>query len=962
MGALVGGCGGCAGDDGFRPATGDLAASTRAVDFGAATLGLRTERSVSLAQRGLLPAEISSIRVVPDGAPFSFDTPPPNEVGRDREASVELVYRPLTAGAHDATLVVELEYGETVEIALSGRGVDARAEPLDDIDFGRPAIGATRKRTLRLRNAHETAVPFGLRFEGADASEFRTWREWSLPPHSEVEVELGYRPVARAGARDVALNLDACPLCAETALPVRADAVLEPLEVTPDPVLFSRVTIDADQTIDVRITNATDEPIRLDPLTLAESSAAGFMLDAAPAPIVLGELESTGARVRFSPTLLGRAVGTLLIRSDAEPRGAVDVPIRAFGGGAELVVVPGKLSFKPIPVRARRTLDAVLSNGGADPNASPLHVTGVRVRGEGFSITNAPAPAFTLAAGARVPVTVAFAPTRHGLHTGTLVIESDDPLVPSLDVPLVGEGIDAANCRLSPQPEALDFGLVHAGKGAALGVAIENTGTEVCTLWGQAVEGDEAFSLSRDRGTVVLQPGEAVYMPVAFEPRAERSYGATLVLETNRAEGRLEVPLSAGAHPSCLVPDPAYVEFGSGRLDCGPRERRAGWRNVCSVPVDIDDVYLGEGADMQSFSLAQVPSTPRTLAPGERLSLTVHWTPTAAGYTTRPLFAQTTDAPRPVLVPLSVDAELSAFHEERRIQPTPAKVDMLWVIDNTASMKDERDSLARSIGSFLSRADALGVDYHIGVTTTGVGAPTSFNGETCPGGVNGGESGRLFPVDHSRPRVVHPALADRADILGANIDVGGCHSVEQGLHAAQLALSPPLIDNADDHRTPEPNDGNLGLLRSDAQLAVVVVSDEDDESPESVARHARALRATKTTSPFTFAAIVAPEQGCPSAVQPGLRYLEAVRLLGGLAGDVCASDWSATLQTLAERLFQPVVRWVLDAPADTRTLRVSVDGRTATGWRYDDADHAIVFDEAPEPGSELVFEYNEPCP
>ena len=313
---------------------------------------------------------------------------------------------------------------------------------------------------------------------------------------------------------------------------------------------------------------------------------------------------------------------------------------------------------------------------------------------------------------------------------------------------------------------------------------------------------------------------------------------------------------------------------------------------------------------------------------------------------------------------MTIDAESlpEARHADRWVQPSPGKVDLLWVMDNTASMDDERAAIAGSIGRFLDRAQQRGVDWRMAVTTTGVGPVPGGGGGGCPGGAQGDESGRFFPVDNSRARIIHPGLGDAAAVLARNLDVGGCHSVEQGFEAARRALSSPLATSRDDVRTPLTNDGNAGFLRPDAALAIVVVSDEDDVSPGSVAQYVAALRALKPESPVSFSAFVPPLGGCPSGSSPAPRYLEAARALGGVTASVCEADAGTALDTLAEGLFVPRDTYVLSHPAETSSLEVSLDARVITGWRYDPATRALRFPSPPAPGSVLEVRYTEPCP
>src|SRR5258706_9916665 len=87
-------------------------------------------------------------------------------------------------------------------------------------------------------------------------------------------------------------------------------------------------------------------------------------------------------------------------------------------------------------------------------------------------------------------------------------------------------------------------------------------------------------------------------------------------------------------------------------------------------------------------------------------------------------------------------------------QSTP-KVDMLIVIDNSGSMDDEQKALAANLDHLWNRIALANADFHIAVTSTGMTPYTAWWTQ-CPGGASGGEGGRFFPVDNSRPRILTP--------------------------------------------------------------------------------------------------------------------------------------------------------------------------------------------------------------
>ena len=165
-------------------------------------------------------------------------------------------------------------------------------------------------------------------------------------------------------------------------------------------------------------------------------------------------------------------------------------------------------------------------------------------------------------------------------------------------------------------------------------------------------------------------------------------------------------------------------------------------------------------------------------------------------------------------------------------EPNP-NLDILFVVDNSGSMFDEQESLARWANEYLFGVLQLELgalpNLHIGVISTNMGA-----GSTPIAGCQGsGDRGILQnqprvadctgPSDRYIRDVANPdGTRDRnyegelAETFGciAQLGVEGC-GYEQPLKAMKRALDPNNTDNA-------------GFLREDALLAVVFVTDEDD--------------------------------------------------------------------------------------------------------------------------------------
>jgi hypothetical protein len=171
-------------------------------------------------------------------------------------------------------------------------------------------------------------------------------------------------------------------------------------------------------------------------------------------------------------------------------------------------------------------------------------------------------------------------------------------------------------------------------------------------------------------------------------------------------------------------------------------------------------------------------------------------------------------------------------------------LDILFVIDNSGSMGEQQAALAANFPRMidvLEQLDGPLPNLHIGVTTSDVGM-TSVTGMTGPdlgiGGQNGGCAGQgdngalrtstalggaafisdVELPDGTRDRNYTGALRDVfAEI--AQVGAQGC-GFEQHFSAMSRAFTNPA---------------NAGFLRADANLAVVIVADEDDCSVLDIA-------------------------------------------------------------------------------------------------------------------------------
>ena len=214
--------------------------------------------------------------------------------------------------------------------------------------------------------------------------------------------------------------------------------------------------------------------------------------------------------------------------------------------------------------------------------------------------------------------------------------------------------------------------------------------------------------------------------------------------------------------------------------------------------------------------------------------------------------------------------------------------------------------------------------------------------------------------------------ATREDAFECLFDVGttGGGQFEAGLGAAMRALERAIDPAADPQTNP-----NARLLRDDAKLAIVVMSDEDDQSSESneVLRDFYfSVKGAHRPDRVQVHAIAGPTtepcQSGPRQSAPGFRYDWMTQQTNGIFFNICLEDWQPVLRDLGLSVFSPIDEWDLTQAADPASLSVTVDGSMVprdqvNGFTYNPAGNSIKFNgsSVPQPGAEIVVDYTGVC-
>ncbi|MBU8898292.1 choice-of-anchor D domain-containing protein [Corallococcus sp. M34] len=971
--AVVAACMAC-GQPSSHSARTAFEARPESLEFGVAAVGRTKTLKLRLANGGRAPYRVEGATSnvphvqVPPFEPFTLSA------GAEQE--VEVRFTPDVEGdvQGQVQFLTDADGEASATVPVSGRGVKATLEvPEAPLDFGNVGLGQVETLPLTLRNTSAVDSPLELSLAGSDADEFSVGPGLPamLSPGESRQVTLSFEPT-RLGAAEAELRVTVCTGCEPAVVPLKGTGVASLLEVTPLHVDFGRVAVGATAEERITVRNQGTEPLRYTGASLVEDPGGVYRVVSAPS--MPGNLLPAGGsvevRVAFTPLAPG-AAGAGRVLLDVGKAGTntpgPKVSLTGEGGGSCVAVLPDRLDFGVVAsgMTATRQVEVLnhcrdevlLSNlavatqqGGyftlAQPPASTPIPSGQSLK---VGITFSPRPSAAGGSAGQLGVTV-----RHGSASSTQ------------GVALLGEGQVFSPCVFAVPP-TLDFGGVQVGTEVALGVTLRNTGTERCYLASMSLASgsDVAFSAEPVENGV-LAPGQKATLVVRFKPDEAGDFSGMAEAWLNHPTlGHPLVALAGKGVQGCFLVQPGTVDFGTAKLSCGPRTRDVVAINQCSGPVSVSRLGLEQVGS--EFEVKGVPALPLEIAAGGKLRMTGVYEPVDDGADAAALRFTLPDG-QVYTAGLVGRGVTKADQTDVFFQESEAKVDVLFVVDNSGSMMEEQQSLGQNFAAFLSAASKANVDFRIGVTTTGLD-PSPGGWSECPGGAQGGENGRLFPADGSSPRIITPTTPNAAAVFANNTKVGVCHWNEQGLDAAYRALSEPLLSSEDDIRTPLAHDGNAGFLRDDAKLAIIALSDEEDFSSQPVSFYESYFLSLKgqDKSRVSFNAVVGPPDltTCPTASSSGSRYAALAQALGGVVDSICTPDWATSLEKLSLSAFGPNRNFPLSArPADTSKIVVKVDGVVQTGgWSYDAGTNTVVFDSAtaPAPGAMIEITYPLGC-
>ncbi len=925
----------------------------------------------------------------------------------------------------------------TATITLKGGGEKGACELPDTIDFGQVLVGETQSYSLDMYNP--TTLPATAsagELTGADATTFGQTAKGAIDvaPKATVPVLITFSPTEKRtySAQIIAHGPGNCP---DKTITLSGHGGDETLTWTPNELAFGFVNPGSEAVKEVVFKNPSSVPIVLTQVTSTMPSDFFQKVTAGgdETKFVVNGNGLTPLKLACSPSGLGARSAKLSFQTGLKKTPGGIINLTCTGGGPKIKVTPrpnlgfGRVGYfagssvnrkvtvqnvggkPPVPdVTANLFLGQVIGN--LPGQGSPFELTpGAGTTAGEFTINLASAydgsKGIEAIPGANfVDFLVTLKPASVGMKSAKLTVFSNDPSEPAITIDLSADVQTLPPCNYEVTPASVSFGLVTPGISKDLPITITNKGTganDICYLSGVDLAAGTSPAFTLVGGPVTdkqLAPGEAWQVVVRLTPAGPVPGTLTTLTGVLRFNASApgptppptaNVPLSASIGPSCLAVTPDPQDFGTVKIGCNSVSRTFNIYNVCQQSLQLSSLSLqaaaGQpaggpnctgGAACPEFFLSSTPAPNTAIAPGAApVQFQAKYRPIDVGSDSGAISLNVIQSGQSVtyLVGLVGKGDTVGQQTDTFVQDAQPKADILIVVDDSGSMEDKQASLADNFTSFIKYAASAMVDYQIGVTSTTVtnagdkvclpilGCSTSPpSNSRAPGGV-------LFrdPANGVAP-ILTPMTRNVPQTFSKMVNLGTNGSgLEQGLETATLALTPPVIAAE-----------NAGFLRPEANLAIVIVSDAGDQSPQAVSYYQNRLiniKGFNRLSMFTFNTI-----GPYLATAPGkctydgggdvMRYDAIVTATSGVRDEICTTSWATALQGLGKTAFGFRTQFFLNNTPDQtagKLLEVLINGAPAptTTWMYDSQTNSIKFNPtaAPAPGQTLTVRYDTQC-
>lgn len=421
---------------------GRLVVSPLQLDFSVQAPGSSTTLPLTLANAGNGSVTLLSTTATPS-PPYSVGAPPTTLLAGE-SATLDVGYSSALFGQTDGSLTLDTAAPSATSLTVplvATTGQPTLDLPVTTYDFGALEYGDASTAatvTLEARNVGNAPLVIEADLAGGTPERFALELGRSpLAPGETLPLRLRFEPGGPVGAARTSLLLRTNdPLRQRVQVELLGRSEGPELEISPrSPFVYGAWRVGDPTRRTFRLQNRGTRPLGLDSVRLSTDTDRQYRITRRPAATV-GAAEEDGVTVEFLANRRGLAVGHLIIDSNDPDEASLTVDLFAFGGYPEAAVTPTSLDFGYVPPGDERTLTLELLN--PDP-VFTLRADLVLMGDPSFVLEGA--STLTLPAEESTVIELSFLSASDGAVEAELVLDTNDPFMPTTRIPLRGSGV-----------------------------------------------------------------------------------------------------------------------------------------------------------------------------------------------------------------------------------------------------------------------------------------------------------------------------------------------------------------------------------------------------------------------------------------------------------------------------------------------------------------------------------------
>jgi hypothetical protein len=510
----------------------------------------------------------------------------------------------------------------------------------------------------------------------------------------------------------------------------------------------------------------------------------------------------------------------------------------------------------------------------------------------------------------------------------------------------LGDLSDDGYPDISVTPAIINFPDLDAAAGlqAQEIVIVSNLGTVDLHIEDLYVDDDAGpFSLNAISSPLIPSNSQAQFA-VTFEPQTAATTRGYAYIESDDPDTPVaEIQLNGTGIAPVIDINPSEYDFGSLYVGCDSSQPLT-ITNIGTADLIVDNFTFSTASNDLSFDALEAVNGPLpwTIPPSQQVDVFVDYAPLDELSDSAFLTVTSNDPYQPEkLVTQDGLGEIFGENSDLFEQPIQGSTDIIFAVDRSCSMDENIENMLTNFGTFTSILAGMDADYHVAAIVGDLGC------------VNPG--GTLY-IDSSH------SASQAETIINQMIDINA-QTIQYGSNEerAFMQLETLLANSVDMNGNPTTTGCNAGLIRREAKLALVGVSDEPEQSVNNYSYYVSMFQSLKSNPDDVVIHAIGGDypSGCGSNSAYTGMY-EATVATGGLFLSICATDWGTHLEALAEGSAQDLTSFELTEWPVPETITVKVDGTNSTiGWNYNPTDNAIDFDPdyVPDGGQTIQVDY-----